>query len=152
MNRTCKVCSIFNDKKFYIYLTIVTIVTIIGCSYLLSDPKNGFPTLLWLFINLMFLLFVYNFEKINVIKNARSLYFIRFTFGIVILLQLIWAIEFNKMKKMDLNIPIIMIIIIAISYCAISYNNHQKLAVIFSLIYILLWFFILFYFSVLPQN
>jgi len=151
MNKACKVCHIFNDKKFYIYLTIITIVTIIGSSYLLGDSKNNFAALLWLVINFMFLLFIYYFEKINVIKNSSLLYFIRFTFAIIIILQLIWAVELNKMKKMDLNIPIIMIIIISIAYCAISYNNRQKPAVVYSLVYILLWFFIIFYFSILKN-
>lgn len=145
----CKMCDVLNDKIFYVYLTLIVIVIIIGCSYLMLKEQNNFVCLLWVIANLIFLLFIYYFEKINIIKNSKYLYFIRFTFLIIIILQLIWAIEFNKSKKIDLNIPIILIIIISVGYCAISYRNKQKWALIYSFIYTLIWIYIIIYYSIL---
>ena len=153
MDSFCKVCSPLNENEFYIYLTIVVLFIIIGSSYLFSNDEINnlsFVLILWVVINLIFLIFFYGFTKIKRIQNGPIISkLVNIVFFIMLILHLIWAIEIKKMNKNDLNIPIIIIIIIAIGISTISYLNRNLLVFGLSVLYIILWLYIIYAYSLI---
>ena len=85
-------------------------------------------------------------RKLN--KNLFIIYFMNILFIIMLILQLLWAIEIKKMNKYDLNIPIIVIIIISIGIASISYINYDKFTFCFASVYIFLWLYIIYTYSI----
>ncbi len=79
--------------------------------------------------------------------NDKIFYLVRFIFFIFIVMELIWALEFNKIKKVDSNIPVLVIIIISIGFCTVSYYKKNKTMYgIFLSLYIIMvvYYFLLF--------
>lgn len=155
MSNFCDACRPINDKKFYIYLTIVVLIIIIGSSYIFSNEeiKNiTWVLILWILVNLVYLIMFYSFMKIQRLNQSLvTIYLTNFLFIILLILQLIWAIEIKKMNKHDLNIPIIIIMIISIGIGAIAYNNRSMITFCSSIIYVMLWLYIIYAYSLCPE-
>lgn len=144
------ICCTLNNKRFCIYLLFVCIATIIGLSFIMTKENSCFfASIIWVLINIIYLLMIFNFQNVIEKFNSIHLYYIMiFIFIFIIILQLVWASEVGRKNENNLNIPVFMIIIISVGICALSFYHNECSAFIYSLIYISIWFYIVFKYCV----